>query len=393
MDKKIKILLDIIVFVIAIGIIALIIITFNNAYDQSQIGEENIVVNDNYKDEMANYIDVGNNDEEQQKNNQINILATMSDEIKDDSIWCGTFQLVWNDLKNEVVKKDIIFEPQEVIADNLNKEEFKAQMISDEYYYKNFGLKTLNLKSEIENGIKQKFNQESDVLENIDWTETGDAEYLFYAMLYRKFEYLTKFDKLENGVFANQYEDVKYFGINHSNKTDEELKSQCDQIQVLYYNSENDFALLVNTKSKDEVIFAKGLNGNTFNEIYNTMNTKSYKFTGNNNFSKNDKFKAPLIEFDEEKRFEELEGKVFINSEGETGEIKDALQTIKLSLDEKGGEIKSEAAITYLKSSISTLKEENRYFILDDEFTLFLREKGKEKPYFAAQINDITNFQ
>ena len=33
-------------------IIALIIITFNNAYDQSQIGEENIVVNDNYKDKL-----------------------------------------------------------------------------------------------------------------------------------------------------------------------------------------------------------------------------------------------------------------------------------------------------------------------------------------------------
>ena len=67
MDKKIKMLLDIIVFVIAMGIIALIIITFNNAYDKSQIGEENNVVNDNYKNEMANYIDVGNNEEEQQR--------------------------------------------------------------------------------------------------------------------------------------------------------------------------------------------------------------------------------------------------------------------------------------------------------------------------------------
>ena len=393
MDKKIKILLDIIVFVIAMGIIALIIITFNNAYDKSQIGEENNVVKDNYKNEMANYIDEGNNEEEQQKNKQINILATMSDEIKNNSIWCGTFQLVWNDLKNEVVKKDIVFEPQEIIADNLNKEEFRAEMLSDEYYYKNFGLKTLDLKTEIENGIKQKFNQESDILDNIDWTETEDAEYLFYAMLYRKFEYLTKFDKLENGIFANQYENVKYFGINHTNKTEDALKAQYDQIQVLYYNSEDDFALLVNTKTNDEVIFCKGPEGRSFNEIYDNMNSKTDKFEGNNHFTKNDKFKAPVIEFNEEKRFEELEGKVFINSEGETGEIKDALQTIKLSLDENGGEIKSEAVISYVKSSISVLKEEKRYFILDDEFALFLREKGKEKPYFAAKIDDITNFQ
>lgn len=390
MDKKVKMLLAFIVMVIIVGIIALVVLTING----SIFGEENKLANNNEMN-MADYIDneatYQTSQEEKKKN--INIVATMSDEIEENSIWCGTFQLVWNDLKNEVVKKDIVFEPQEIIAENLNKEEFNAEMISEEYYYKNFGLKTLSLKEEIENGIKQKFNQESDILDKIDWTETGDAEYFFYAMLYRKFEYLTKFDKLENGTFGESYNDVKYFGINSANKTDNELKAQCNQIQVLYYNSEDDFALLINTKTNDEVIFCKGQTGNNLNEIYANMNSKADDYEGNTSFTSKDKFKAPVIEFNEEKRFEELEGKVFINSEGETGEIKDALQTIKFSLDETGGEIKSEAAITYLKSSISMLEEENRYFLVNDEFTLFLREKGKDMPYFAAQINDITNFQ
>lgn len=29
----------------------------------------------------------------------------------------------------------------------------------------------------------------------------------------------------------------------------------------------------------------------------------------------------------------------------------------------------------------------------DDTFTLFLREKGKDKPYFAGRIDNITKFQ
>ena len=67
---------------------------------------------------------------------------------------------------------------------------------------------------------------------------------------------------------------------------------------------------------------------------------------------------------------------------------------IKFSLDEKGGEIKSEAAIDISTSSIgSFIKEKPRYFYLDDTFAIFLKEKDKDKPYFAARIDDITKFQ
>ena len=71
----------------------------------------------------------------------------MSDTITTDSSWSPTFQLVWNDLKNKVAKKDIVFDHQEEFAKNLNKEEFTENMISDSYYYKAYGLKTLELKT------------------------------------------------------------------------------------------------------------------------------------------------------------------------------------------------------------------------------------------------------
>ena len=34
-------------------------------------------------------------------------VLTLEDEIQNDSIWCGTFQLIWNDLKNDLAKQDI----------------------------------------------------------------------------------------------------------------------------------------------------------------------------------------------------------------------------------------------------------------------------------------------
>ena len=87
---------------------------------------------------------------------EVAVVPTMRDTISKDSTWCGTFQLVWNDMKNEVVKQDVVLTPQEKMAENLNKEEFTQDMISDEYYYKTYGLKTLELKKKIEDGIKEK---------------------------------------------------------------------------------------------------------------------------------------------------------------------------------------------------------------------------------------------
>ena len=190
----------------------------------------------------------------------ITVVPTMRDTITADSSWCGTFQLVWNDMKNDVVKKDVIFTPQEEMAENLNRGEFTQDMLSEEYYFKTYGLKSLELKEQIENGIKEKFNQESDILNDFNWSESelddpNNADvrrYFFYVMLYRKFEFLQEFDKLENGKFGDKYNDIEYFGIDESTKN-----SVGNQIDVLYYNSKDDFAIIVNTKTDDEVIFCK----------------------------------------------------------------------------------------------------------------------------------------
>lgn len=337
---------------------------------------------------------------ELEETTDITIVPTMQDEITADSSWCGTFQLVWNDMKNEVVKKDIIFTPQEKMAENLNKEEFTQDMISEEYYFKKYGLKTLALKEEIENGIKEKFNQESDILDNFDWSEDGLDDpnnedvrrYFFYVMLYRNFEFLQEFDKLENQKFAN-YDNIKYFGIDNNTKN-----SVGDQIDVLYYNSQDDFAIILNTKTKDEVILCKNPQGNTFKEIYDNMNNETANYKGSKEFKSIDEFKMPNLEIDEEREYTELQGKKFKTADPiyDEAEILKTIQTIKFSLDEKGGEIKSEAAIQLdsWTTSIETPKrEEPRYFYVDDTFAIFLREKGQEMPYFAGRVQDITKFQ
>ena len=335
-----------------------------------------------------------------QQTDGITVVPTMRDTITTDSSWCGTFQLVWNDMKNDLIKKDIVFTSQEKMADNLNKEEFTQDMISDEYYFKTYGLKTLELKERIEKGIKEKFNQESDILNDFDWSEEGlddpnneyEKRYFLYVMLYRKFEFLQEFDKLENGNFGDKYNDIKYFGIDE--RTDDSVGNQID---VLYYNSKDDFAIIVNTKTDDEVIFCKSPQGKTFNEIYINMNRESEKYTGSKIFENIDEFKAPNLTFNEKREYTELQDKKFETYDKKNAKIEKAIQTIKFSLDETGGKIKSEAAIDVIIGDYIEFNKSNadepRYFYVDDTFTIFLREKGRSLPYFAGRIEDISKFQ
>ena len=206
-------------------------------------------------------------------------------------------------------------------------------------------------------------------------------------MLYREFEYNKKFSVLANDKFGN-YDNIKYFGINK--KSTDEVRNQ---IEVLFYNTKDDFAIKLHTKSNDEVILYKSPKGSTFNEIYDNMVLESNNYKGNRNFNKKDEFKTPFINFNVKKEYNELSNIIFTSKSDNEYMIYKAIQTISFSLDEKGGRIKSEATIDAMKTTAMENYEEKRYFNVDSTFVLFLTEEGKDRLYFAARIDDIRKYQ
>ena len=325
-------------------------------------------------------------------NTQINstegIITTPSleDEIQRNTIWCGTFQLIWNDLKNDIAKQDISFSPQLKMVENLNKETFTTKDISEKYYYKKIGIPTIALKQEIEKAIQDKFNEKSDILDSFDWNGKTEEDYFLYAMLKKEFQFKKTFDEFENGKFG-VYDDVKYFGIKNGKD-----KKQRDQITVLYYDSTENFAIKLKTKQEDEVILCKNPEGKTFNEIYKNIEEKENNFMGNKNIEEKEVVKIPNIKLNEKAEFNELENKPFLFANGNSYLIEKAVQTIQFELDKTGGKIKSEAGMMVAKTALDR-PEEKREFVIDDTFAIFLKENGKDNPYFAGKISDITKFQ
>ena len=373
--KKIKQILQILILILT-GIFIVVAIFF--ALDLNP--KESIGT----KQENQNEIQQKEANKKENESN-INVVPTMNDKIEKNTAWCGTFQLVWNDLKNDFAKQKIEFTPQIEEVENLNKEDFNTSSISEKSYFKAQGVPTKELKEQIEKQIEEKFNEKSEILDSFDFDGNPD-KYFLYAMLKKEFEFKNEFEELEKGNFGD-YEDVEYFGLNR--KASEKVRNQID---VLYYNSSEDFAIKLNTKQDDEVIIAKGIEKNTFNEIYDEINKRKEEYTGDKEFTENDTLKIPNIKFDVKKEYKNLENKPFKIYNEDSYVIDKAIQTIEFELNKKGGKIKSEAGMGIAKTALIN-KDEQRDLAVDNTFTIFLKESNKDKPYFAANIENIKEFQ
>ena len=58
-------------------------------------------------------------------------------------------------------------------------------------------------------------------------------------------------------------------------------------------------------------------------------------------------------------------------------------------MDNKGGSLKSEAALSVMETALRPEQETPRYFLFNKTFVLFLIESGKEKPYYAMKVDNI----
>ena len=209
-------------------------------------------------------------------------------------VWVGTFQLVWNDFVNEILKAPVKFvSGSQKEAKQLNKQEFTQDMLSAESYYKTYGKTSIELKNTIENAIMEKFNEKSEILDKIDWNKPNSA-YFLYVMLKKDFDFLQKFNNLASGNFGTNNYQTKYFGINETSKN-----QLYKNVRILFFNNPKDFAVELRTQSNDIVMLYRTDKNQSFNSLYKEMNKKSSKYKGNNNFNSCNKklFRTMVGEF------------------------------------------------------------------------------------------------
>lgn len=317
-------------------------------------------------------------------NTEFVLVPTMKSETtQQNRAWVGTFQLAWNDFQNYIIKKPVKFvgdERNNTVTD-LNKQSFNEKMLSANSYYKTFGAISPKLKLDIETGIKKKFNETSDILDMLDWTPDYN-KYLVYTMLKKDFQFETPFDKLDEGRFGKFQPRVQYFGIN--GESDPVLRNN---VKVLFYYDENDYAVELKTKGKDVVYLYKTSKDKNFEKLYREMQLKTKAYVDTKEFGKKDELKVPDINLYKLQDYPELTNKQI---KGKNMYISNAMQTIDFKMNNEGVKLKSEAIIATMRCSLEPEDTKKpRYFYFDDTFVLFLQETGKKQPYMALRVYDL----
>ncbi len=316
------------------------------------------------------------------KAKDIAVVPTMNtQDSTPNRIWVGTFQIVWNEVMNNITKGPVEFlQGSNSTLENLNRQEFKKSDINENSYYTNFGKMTPNLKKAIEKGIKEKFDETSDILNSLEWKKHSE-NIIFYAMLKKDFKFLEAFDKLKEESFGTNPNNVKYFGIDNHSKA-----KLYKNVSVLFYNNENDFGVKLHTQGDDEVVLYRTDDDLTFDRYFEDLKRKSQDYDGNKYFGHYDRLKVPNINLYQIANFPEVEGK---DIKDKDLRISSTIETIDFRMDNEGVKLKSEAAIVMMTTAMPVRRPQIRYFYCNDNFVLFLIEKDKTVPYYAMRVHDV----
>ena len=270
------------------------------------------------------------------------------DEHTVNNLWIGTLDLAWKDLEEKVGGR-IELEENIDIANELNNSSFSKDMLDENDY-------TINVTRTVTNGynIETKLNKNLNFLYSFD-NFNNDYNYTF-------------------GKDGTDY--IKYFGINNASK--EELNQN---VEVLFYNGNNDFAVLLNTKEGDKIILYRTDENKSFNEYYEDINNKKGNYNGSTAFEENDELLVPYVNVNGTVAYNELVDKIIKNTNGMY--ISNVIQDVNFNLNESGCNMQSHATMTTEYLSVGS-----RYFWFRDTFIIFMKEGNSNMPYFALKVDN-----
>lgn len=324
-------------------------------------------------------------------------------------VYCASFQIVWNQLADEMIKAPPELEGNPLLGQALNRRQFDKQDISQDCYLAVAGFGRDGIVEQIKQGLEEKFHRES----GFDLALSSPDDILAYAYLEKALPFDTIFDVFDTPLLFSDGIGVQSFGI-------EKGDAAADQVVVLDYRDPDDFivklqgspiadeALLyglrvAHPRITDDIILAKVTPQPT---LLKTIDNVLFRISeeghqqaidtltkmGRSHFeilsprldsNVLEIFQIPKITFNILHRFSEIVGKHLLNRGFEKYFIAQALQATKFKLDETGADLSSEG---FMRSF--GIHEEPRRFIFDKPFLLCLKEKQAHYPYLAVWIGN-----
>ncbi|MEO0531363.1 MAG: hypothetical protein AAF266_12435 [Planctomycetota bacterium] len=301
---------------------------------------------------------------------------------KSNVLWCGTFQLAWNELCN-LVGGTVEVRPKNCTLEVLNKQTVSSRDFDPASYVAKAGLVRDGVYREIQADMQRRFAGQAspDLLPIIrDLPQDGWAT---YAFLFKQMPFRWSFDRFDRNL-RFQGKKVDSFGIRHFGDGGKRDARMARQVDVYDYRNSDDFIVELRTESSsDRLLLAKVTAEATLDRTIASVQERIAD-TKPELMRPGAYLTVPVVDFEILRRYPELEGiRIAASSKSLDGQrLEFAAQTIRFRLDETGAVLKSEA----LGGGFGGLPSKN--LIFDKPFLILLQQRRAEQPYFALWVNN-----
>jgi hypothetical protein len=325
------------------------------------------------------------------------VVPTLDSPIPDghSAIWCVSFQLAWNRLKDDVAKEPIRLPNAQPLTDRLNQAEQSESDLEPTAVYAAAGLAGDGIADRIRSEMADRFPRAP--RPDLDMPPAGVVVYAYLAAS-AKYDH-PYFENDEPFLFrdvAGKETAVGSFGVRK--KDDYAYERLRQQVQILYrtYATEPredvpEFVLdLCKTSEPYQIVLARVDRKPTLAETLADIQHKIAAPSKDSFVSAlitNDTLLVPNMAWQVTHRFKELEGadKQFQNPALRGLYLDTAMQTIRFRLDRSGAELSSESKL-YVKPISS-------HFHVSRPFLVYMKKRGGKHPFFVAWIENAELLQ
>lgn len=326
------------------------------------------------------------------------IVPTLDSPIPEgmSAIWCVSFQLAWNHLKDDVAKEPPRLTNARPIADRLNVADHSEDDPGPDAVYAAAGLAKDDIVQRIQVQMAGKFPNAP--RPELDVPSDGAVAYAYLAAS-AKYDY-PFFENDEPLLFkdsAGKKTAVGGFGVRK--KDDYAYYQLRRQVQVLYCPqdsiwTEKEIPELIVDPCKNskpyQIVLARVDRKPTLadtladveQKIAAQLATDHSQSDFRSGFHPRDTLLVPNIAWRVNHRFKELEGKAnrFLNPKLQGLYLDTALQTIAFRLDRSGAELASESKVV--------VKPGASFFDFDRPFLVSMKKRGGKRPFFVMWVDN-----
>jgi WD40 repeat protein len=312
------------------------------------------------------------------------ILPTLDSPIPagKSAIWCSSFQIAWNQIKNTITNGPVQLSPGDPMVALLNRaQESEADLPADSYYTA-AGTTDESVIGRIKQELPKKFPGA-----RLPRLSPPPDDLAFFVCGYLRagvkftYDFFDSDDLLLFQDASGHTSKVRVFGLRPQDKMTG-LSTFRSQIEVLF-RERDEFALdLSKTSQPNQIIIARMTRKATLADTIVDIHKRPRK--KDSTFGDIATLLVPNMNWEIDHDFKELEGQTLLNQPGHRPGLYEAFEFIRFQLDRHGAEAESGSDV----GGFDDGHDDPNAYHFDSPYLIVLQKRGAAHPFFVMWVDN-----